>query len=524
MQQIRFSSLAYQGLALFVHRERNCFEASFTLSSGRGSSEAKILKATSGYIHFALLEKEDYLLSCEGGVVDLAYLDCGPHMLEDGVFPVYGDGNRLLGRNRIHFSPMEGWMNDPNGLCVFQGKMHLFYQYNPFSQQWGNMHWGHAVTDDLVHWTQEPVAFFPQPELQDAVGLRGGAFSGSAIADGSLSVFFTRNVGDTDRTWRKEEQVTAKSQDGINFSHEHTVLKPHLEHGSGDFRDPKVLPYANGFLMVVGSCINERPTVLLYSSANLETWNFVSMLYVETDSKYAVAECPDFFLLDGKWVLLVGFINKDRSPIRDVKYLIGSFDGKTFTPEHSGLLDEGKDFYATQTVEWKKRRILFGWNSDTRGVYVPSLHGANGTLSLPRELSIQNDRLIQKPAEEIGLLQRKETACQGEPYRLRVFGSPITRFQSVLAGNRKGVSLIYQNKRLSLFFCNTERCVLDVSRLESLDIFVDTALVEIFVNEGQRMLSVRYGDVGKIKNEPISTFVEGLSTKVESHALTSIWE
>lgn len=523
MQPLLFSSFAYHGLALFVRRDSGFSEASFSLESAQGVCSVQTLRASFGSLHFDLEEETEYHLSWEHGYIDLAYLDHGPMMLQRGIFPIYGNGNNLPGRNRIHFSPMEGWMNDPNGLCVFGGKMHLFYQYNPFGQVWGNMHWGHAVSDDLVHWIHEPVALFPQAELQDAAGLRGGAFSGSAIVQGSLmSVFFTRNVGDVARTWRKEKQVRTVSEDGIFFHDEHTVLEPHLEHCTGDFRDPKVFPYEDGFLMVVGSCISGMPTVLLYSSKDLESWSFVSNLYVEQDEKYAIAECPDFFLLGGKWVLLVGFINKDRTPQRDVKYIVGSFDGKTFLPESSGFLDEGKDFYATQTMEWKGRRILFGWNSDTRNIYKPSLHGANGTLSLPRELSLKDGRLMQNPAEDIAVLQKEARGVQGTSYMLKISGSPIRSLASILAG-KKGLSLSYQENLLVLSINGQKRCTIKIQRLEQLEVFVDTALLELFVNGGEQVASIRYGGVVLEEGKVVSVQIDGMATRVESHQLSPVW-
>lgn len=515
MQEITFSSRNYRGLAIFVHRQADTEEASVTLFAPKGK-EARLLSSSSGYLHFDLREETEFRLVLEHAALDLAYLDTGADMLCQGVFPLYGSGNRLDPRNKFHFAPMEGWMNDPNGLCVFQGKMHLFYQYHPYGQVWGNMHWGHAVSSDLLHWIHQPVAFFPQPELQDQPTLRGGAFSGCAVADDALTVFFTRNVGDQARSWRIEKQVMAKSEDGIAFGEEHVVLEQHIPSCSGDFRDPKVLPYGDGYLMVVASCVEDKPTVLLYRSKHLETWEFVSFLYQEMDPKYAVAECPDFFFLDGFWVLIVGYLNRNRSPVRDVKYLVGSFDGREFVPVSSGLVDEGKDFYATQSMEWKGRRILFGWNSDTEGIYQAYPLGANGTLSLPRELSVRNQSLVQTPFRELATLRQNEAPRQGEPARLWVSGNPITSLEGALS---PALVIRYRSGLLEVLVEGRKRCSLLVEDLHQLEGYADTALLELFVNEGARVVSVRHAPA----LAPISLKVEGNDIRRECNALRSVW-
>jgi beta-fructofuranosidase len=165
------------------------------------------------------------------------------------------DGNEITPRRAVHFQPPAHWMNDPNGLCRFQGRYHMFYQFNPYGWEWDNMHWGHAVSTDLVHWTQLPIFLFPQRELECNRNLTGGAFSGSAITIGKdgkpskgdeaseIKVYFTRRRGIKNQDMGfSESQYTVTSHDGIHVdkgSEKKIVSRPNDSFGY-DFRDPNV--------------------------------------------------------------------------------------------------------------------------------------------------------------------------------------------------------------------------------------------------------------------------------------------
>ncbi|WP_428769131.1 glycoside hydrolase family 32 protein [Treponema sp. HNW] len=495
MQNISFESDDYKGLAVFGTRISNSEQCSLILQDDKNTSLLKTITSETFMFHFEINTNVHYRLTFENANANLVYLDTGAKMLNRGIKFLTEVKYNQLYRNRYHFSPPVGWMNDPNGLVFYKDKVHLFYQFNPFSQIWGNMHWGHAVSTDLIHWTHLPVVFYPQPELQDRKNLRGGAFSGSAIVKNDLlHVFFTRHYGAFDRSWAKEWQVKATSSDGIIFENEHTVLTADVEGIEHDFRDPKIFAYENHYLMVIGGKRYGHPVVFLYRSDNTEHWDFVSVLYEETDIKYAVAECPDFFLLDGKWVLIVGFINENariKEP-RDVKYLTGEFNGTTFKTEHSGLLDYGKDFYAPQTFLYKNRRICFGWNSDPRGIYRPQPASANGTLSLPRELHIEHGSLIQQPVKEI-FYTVKESPTYTLPFFFNFKINKSKDFTITILSTQEGkVVLKYAKQLFSIEVAKASCNNTFISDLKQLEVFVDISLMEIFINNGSMVLTHRY--------------------------------
>ncbi|NMN01297.1 Glycosyl hydrolases family 32 N-terminal domain-containing protein [Bifidobacterium sp. DSM 109958] len=197
--------------------------------------------------------RTSYVLRCEDLDPAFAYLTGGEDLIERGIRVVTPDTRADGHRPTAHFEPAQHWMNDPNGLCRFQGRYHMFYQFNPYGWQWDNMHWGHAVSRDLVHWTDLPVALLPQDELTRDPSLSGGAYSGSAVAvdDGgrivpgdeasAIRIFLTRHReirGDRDTVI--ETQTTAVSRDGLTFSPETTVITRPTDDMGLDFRDPKI--------------------------------------------------------------------------------------------------------------------------------------------------------------------------------------------------------------------------------------------------------------------------------------------
>lgn len=180
-------------------------------------------------------------------------------------------------RQHYHFMPQSGWMNDPNGLIFFNGQYHVFYQTNPYNGFWDCMHWGHAVSKDLVHWEYLPLALAPSEEYDDYQ--KGGCFSGSAIEhEGKLYVFYTATANHGNGS--EQSQCLAISEDGINF--EKYDGNPLFDAPEGiqpdSFRDPKVWKHENKYYMVVGASRNNRGLALIYESADLYHWNFLNVL------------------------------------------------------------------------------------------------------------------------------------------------------------------------------------------------------------------------------------------------------
>ncbi len=330
-------------------------------------------------------------------------------------------------RPEFHLSARTGWMNDPNGFSYYNGKYHMFYQYYPYETKWGPMHWGHAVSEDLLHWSYLPAALAPD-EAYD----RDGCFSGSAVTlpDGRQMLMYTGVVREhqgNDTFCDVQTQCIAVG-DGVDYEkyEKNPVIDgAKLPEGCSrsDFRDPKVWQNADGtYSCVVGN----RPAdgsgqILLFSSKDGFRWEYNKVLAANQDRIGKMWECPDFFFLDGKWVLLTS--PQDMLP-EGFEYhngngtlcLIGEFDQETetFTQQQDQSIDYGIDFYAPQTVEAPDgRRIMIGWmqNWDTCNVRHREERWF-GQMSLPRELSVRNGRLYQKPIRELDQMRHAPVSYQ----------------------------------------------------------------------------------------------------------------
>ena len=326
-------------------------------------------------------------------------------------------------RPDFHLTPRVGWMNDPNGFCYYKGQYHLFYQYYPYESKWGPMHWGHAVSSDLLRWEYLPCGLAPG-EAYD----RGGCFSGSAVVlpDGRHLLMYTGVLKEHQGrdVYREVQTQCIAVGDGIDYEkyERNPVLdEQDIPEGSSryDFRDPKMWKQADGtYACVVGN----RPAdgsgqILLYTSADGFHWKFKSVLVSNHERFGKMWECPDFFELDGKWVLLTS--PQDMLP-EGFEYhngngtlcLIGDYNEEagTFKEMYNQSIDYGIDFYATQTVLAPDgRRIMIGWmqNWDACGIRSPE-EPWFGQMSLPRELSLKNGRLYQKPVRELYAMRRNK--------------------------------------------------------------------------------------------------------------------
>lgn len=316
-------------------------------------------------------------------------------------------------RPLLHLTPLVGWMNDPNGFCFYKGAYHLFYQYNPYDTVWGPMHWGHAMSRDLLHWTYLPCAMAP-----DTAADAGGCFSGSAVElpDGRLMLVYTGVQPASDGQRELQAQCVAFG-DGIDFEKAacNPVIRPtdlpDAKYSPHDFRDPKVWLAGDGILyMVVANRHADRQgSILLYRSANGLKWEFVTEMDSSGNALGRMWECPDFFHLDGYDVLIAspqemeaeGEFHAGNATIA----VLGHCDAQThrLTRETVQAIDSGLDFYAPQTtLAPDGRRIMIGWleNWETCNG-AERKHRWFGRMSLPRELSVRDGRLVQRPVREI---------------------------------------------------------------------------------------------------------------------------
>ncbi len=327
-------------------------------------------------------------------------------------------------RPQVHFSPQAKWMNDPNGLVYHEGEYHLFYQYYPDSTVWGPMHWGHAISIDLVHWEHLPIALYP-----DSLGY---IFSGSAVVDidntagfakdgeTAMVAMFTHHdiEGEQAGTLDFQTQSIAYSTDrGRTWTkYEGNPVIPNP--GIKDFRDPKVIwdNERSQWVMVLAA----YDKAMFYTSSNLKEWTYASSFGIEGDQR--LWECPDLFPMkvegsdESKWVLITSIQKEGPNGGTATSYFVGDFDGQNFIsdPEKQEWLDYGKDNYAF--VTWSgipdslNRKIGIGWMSNWQYAQVVPSKKWRGAMTVPRELKLIQDgnlyRLTNVPVQEFKSLER----------------------------------------------------------------------------------------------------------------------
>ncbi len=335
-------------------------------------------------------------------------------------------------RPQFHFTPPSKWMNDPNGMFYYDGEYHLSYQYYPDSTVWGPMHWGHAISKDLVHWDHLPIALYP-----DSLGL---IFSGSTVVDlnntsgfGSeknppMVAAFTHHdlEGEKEGTNDFQKQSIAYSTDkGRSWTkYARNPVIPNLQKIK-DFRDPKVVWHEESKKWIMSLAVYDK--VQFYSSTNLKDWNFISEFGIEGDDR--LWECPDLFPIvvedEGvtKWVLIVSIQKKAPNGGTATSYFVGDFDGKEFKSNHvkQKWLDWGTDNYAF--VTWDNipkddgRRIGIGWMSNWQYAQIVPTEVWRSAMTLPRELVLYRDgddfKLRSSPIKEMESL--RESVIPIEP-------------------------------------------------------------------------------------------------------------
>ena len=302
----------------------------------------------------------------------------------------FDTGNREKFRPTYHFSPLYGWMNDPNGMVYKDGEYHLFYQHNPYGSKWGNMHWGHAISKDLINWEHRPDAITP-----DALGT---IFSGSAVVDtdntagfgaGAIVAIYTQNSD------RQVQSIAYSTDNGRSFTKYEN--NPVLTSDARDFRDPKVFWHKETQRWIMLLAVGQE--MQIFSSSNLKDWAFESSFGEGQGAHGGVWECPDLFELpvDGtnekKWVLLCNLNPGGTFGGSATQYFVGTFNGKEFvneSPSKTKWMDWGKDHYAT--VTWSdapdNRRIAIAWMSNWQYANDVPTSQYRSPNSVPRDLSL----------------------------------------------------------------------------------------------------------------------------------------
>jgi len=450
-------------------------------------------------------------------------------------------------RPQIHYTPAKNWVNDPNGLVYVDGTWHLFYQYNPQGNGWGNMSWGHATSSDLMHWKEQPVAL-TRDEL-------GDIFSGSCVIDkdntagfgaGAMVALYTSASG-------VQQQSVAYSTDG-GKTFTRFANNPVIANDDDNLRDPKVFWHEGSKQWIMALAKGWKLGVEFYGSKNLKQWNHLSTFVYDLTKSGRPSlqwECPDLIQMGDKWVLLVSV--NPGGPIlgSGMMYFVGQFDGTTFTADERDYplwLDYGMDNYAG--VTWSNtgdRRVMIGWMNNWNYAGDVPCSPWRSAFTLPREL-----KLIEvdgKPivattvVKEIDQIADQWTATEGginakQAYQLRVKVA-LDKNTAITLGNANGEKFtvdINANARTmtahrtattgatsfnGTFSIPSIKAPLNVMGNEvTLDFFVDQSSVEIFTDNGAAAMT-NLVFPSSIYNE---VSVSGASAEIQYRNLNSVWK
>lgn len=311
-------------------------------------------------------------------------------------------------RPQYHLLPAHNWMNDPNGPIFYRGRYHMFHQYNPQSAVWGNMNWAHATSPDMIHWTHEPIAISPTPGGPD----RDGVFSGSAVLDnGKPTMIYTAvappatdaeaTLRDGAHTWRETQCLAVAEDEDLRTWKklpEPVIAAPPAGLAVTGFRDPCLWREGDNWMLILGSGTKDKGgAILLYTSPDLRHWTYLHPLVegVASNTKTVnpvdtgdMWECPDFFPLGNKHVLLISTMGK-------VRWKVGTYANQRFTPEKEGVVDWGSYYAAKTTLDKDGTRILWGWIPEARPDADLLAAGWAGAMSLPRVLSLNAQNGLQ---------------------------------------------------------------------------------------------------------------------------------
>jgi beta-fructofuranosidase len=412
-------------------------------------------------------------------------------------------------RYRLHLAPPFGWMNDPNGSIEADGRVHVFYQHYPHARRWDTMHWGHAVSENLVDWRHLPVFLHPREAMLVDPTKTGGAFSGSAIRrpEGGLRIFYTDRE---DGRSVPEGQMTAVSPNTLRAGPSTSVIDrpPPLPGFGRDLRDPYVFAKpGGGWSMLLGGADASAALVLLYETVApdaAEGWRFVGVLHREPLDRVVPAECPCLVPLDGEGdglhVLVFGLIGHRQlvKGRRNPSFaLVGRFDGARFDEIARRELDFIGDCYAFQSFVCASGPVGIAWAANWADVR--KKHDYPSSMTFPRRLIWRDGRLHMPPIEALTTLRRERIAADGEALAHRLATADgIVEIQ--LSGARRGapfrvafshpqaeMALVYGGMNLEFVGGSTTatpRASIDNLTPRDVRIFVDVGIIEVFVDDG----------------------------------------
>lgn len=445
-------------------------------------------------------------------------------------------------RPEYHFLAPANWMNDPNGPIYYKGEYHLFYQHNPYGEDWGNIHWGHAKSKDLVNWEHLPIALTPSSDLGEK-----HCFSGCCVNNkGVPTIIYTSIKSEKSIATEAEQWMATSSDDMITWqkSSHNPVLSLNL-HDNLDvrhWRDPYVWKEEENWYMILGGHIHnmQAGVVLLYKSSNLEQWEYLYPL-CEGEERNRITgsnwECPNFFPLNNKHILII-------SPHKKVIYNIGIYKNHKFKPGKWRFLDHGRSFYAPNTMIDKNGRvIMWAW------VREGGTGGWNGCLTLPRILSLGDDNSMRfTPAPELQLLRTNHIHLENvliTPKSKNILGNirgsclEIIGTMEVATAGKFGFK-IFQNNNYEngeIIEIKAEKRFLRVGKEKSkidfllnenlikFHIFIDRSVVEVYLNDKECLTCRIYPKILESDYIDVFSTEEDINLRsLDIWKLKSIWK
>ncbi len=412
----------------------------------------------------------------------------------------------------FHLKPPKNWMNDPNGFIFYKGKYHLFYQHFPYEPFWSTMHWGHAVSEDLVSWEHCGIALYPSQYWD-----QNGCYSGSALEEnGTLYLYYTgvrytavskENIHQ--RTGEMESsQLLLTSQDGIrfdNFRDKKVIIPPIEDPAIGDkedTRDPKVWKEKDEYYMILGSTTGKKGKLLFYRSRDGKRWRYWTQHVAQSEQMGWMWECPDLFYVSDNWVLCIspmGLLEEKKLEQNHSICTVVSFQqesGALQMGTNYQFIDYGFDFYAPQsTIDKEGRRIIIGWMRMPQPVGTENPW--NGMMCTPRVVEVKNGHIYFRMHPNIEAafrkkLQKMEQREIGKPYRLQL---QLEHGEKLMIG---GYQIIHEENKIKtdrqlVFPQHTKfrtQCSTPMLQGQAqLDILVDHNIIEIFINNGEYVIS-----------------------------------
>lgn len=441
-------------------------------------------------------------------------------------------------RPQYHLLPAHNWMNDPNGPIFYRGRYHMFHQYNPQAAVWGNMNWAHATSEDMIHWRHEPIALAPTPGGPD----QDGVFSGSAVLDhGKPTIIYTgvqppqrkaeATLRDGIHSWRETQCLAIAQDEDLRTWKKLTepvIAAPPPGLDVTGFRDPCLWREGNRWMLILGSGIRNRGgSILLYSSPDLRRWTYLHPLVQGSssgrDSSNPVDtgdmwECPDFFPLGGKHVLLISTMGK-------VHWKVGTYADQRFVPQKEGIVDWGSYYAAKTMLDREGNRILWGWIPETRPDADLIAAGWAGIMSLPRVLSLSAQNELQTEVAPAAMILRgKPARATGKDIeKVRIENLSAELDLQIPDAKNFTVRLISNNRDFARITCSTDshgrnllvdKFVAPVTGTADLSfrlhIFLDGSVLEIRGNHSTFITARIY----QVPAGPLTMRVEGNSEGV----------